>query len=71
MKRWMMVAMLATSMLGGAQAQQISGKEVDAEDNPVAYANVVMSAHISRNEIFRIMIYLRLFFCCIILCKKR
>ena len=38
----MMVAMLATSMLGSAQAQQISGKVVDAEDNPVAYANVVM-----------------------------
>ena len=37
-----MVAMLATSMLGSAQAQQISGKVVDAEDNPVAYANVVM-----------------------------
>lgn len=42
MKRWMMVAMLATSILGSAQAQQISGKVVDAEDNPVAYANVVM-----------------------------
>ena len=42
MKRWMMVALLATSMLGSAQAQQISGKVVDAEDNPVAYANVVM-----------------------------
>ena len=38
----MMVAMLATSMLGSAQAQQISGKVVDTEDNPVAYANVVM-----------------------------
>ena len=42
MKRLMTMAMLLGCFAGGIQAQQISGKVVDSEDNPVAYANVVM-----------------------------